>query len=74
MNSMKRITIDLPDEIYRELKIRCATANISMSDVVRELLIKVLKGKSMGRDFFESKKKAERGKFLEGLKKRSKNP
>ena len=54
---MKRITIDLPDEIYKELKIRCATANISMSDVVRELLGKILKGKSTDKNFFESMKK-----------------
>jgi plasmid stability protein len=54
---MKRITIDLPDEIYQELKIRCATANISMSDVVRELLGRILKGKSTNKELFESIKK-----------------
>jgi plasmid stability protein len=72
MESMKRITIDLPDEIYQELKIRCATANISMSEVVRELLNKILKGKSMEKDFFEFTKKSGPGKFYKGLKKSSK--
>lgn len=35
---MKRITIDLPDETYRELKIRSATEAISMADIVRRLV------------------------------------
>jgi plasmid stability protein len=40
---MKRITIDLADNIYRELKIRCASEDISMADVVRKLLENYLK-------------------------------
>jgi hypothetical protein len=35
---MKRITIDLADEIYRELKIHCAALDLRMADVVRKLL------------------------------------
>jgi len=35
---MKRITIDLEEEIYRELKMDCAAKDIRMADVVRKLL------------------------------------
>lgn len=35
---MKRITIDLADEIYRELKMHCADRELRMADVVRKLL------------------------------------
>jgi plasmid stability protein len=87
---MKRITIDLPDEIYRELKIRCATGGITMSNVVRELLEKILTGRSMDRNFMETMRKIEsenneikdvikekeesRRKFFAGLKKSGKKP
>lgn len=40
---MKRITVDLPDRIYRELKIHCATEAVTISDVVRKLLEDYLK-------------------------------
>jgi len=40
---MKRITIDLADDIYRELKIHCALADVRMADVVRKLLEDYLK-------------------------------
>jgi hypothetical protein len=40
---MKRITIDLADEIYRELKMHCADKDIRMADVVRKLLEDYLK-------------------------------
>ncbi len=85
---MKRITIDLSEEIYRELKIRCATAGVTMADVVRELLERTLKIKNVDRDFTESMKKIEseskeikdvmkekeasRKRFFEGLKKSDK--
>ena len=36
--SMKRITLDLEDEMYRSLKILCAIDGCSMADVIRELL------------------------------------
>jgi plasmid stability protein len=64
---MKRITIDLPEEIYRELKIRCAMGGITMSNVVRELLEKNLRGKSMDPGLMEAiekralKKSASKG-------------
>ena len=32
---MKRITVDLDDDIYRELKIKAAETGESMSDLVR---------------------------------------
>jgi hypothetical protein len=35
---MKRITVDLQEEMYRELKIYCATQDIRMADVIRKLL------------------------------------
>ena len=37
-HSMKRITLDLEDEMYKSLKIFCATEGCSMVDVIRELL------------------------------------
>jgi plasmid stability protein len=40
---MHRLTIDLPDEIYRELKIRCATEGVTMADVIRRLVEEHLK-------------------------------
>jgi hypothetical protein len=38
MQHMKRLTVDLPDETYRKLKISCATEDSRMVDVVRKLL------------------------------------
>jgi hypothetical protein len=35
---MKRITVDLPDEMYRGLKISCAMEDSRMADVIRQLL------------------------------------
>ena len=40
---MKRITIDLSDDLYRELKIRCVIDDTRMADVVRKLLEEYLK-------------------------------
>jgi hypothetical protein len=35
---MKRLTVDLPEQTYRELKVHCAALDIRMVDVVRKLL------------------------------------
>jgi len=35
---MKRITIDLEDELYRKVKIRCAEDGVTLADVIRKLL------------------------------------
>ena len=35
---MKRITIDLDDELYRKVKIRCAEDGVTLADVIRKLL------------------------------------
>jgi len=40
---MKRITIDLADEIYRELKMHCADKDVRMADVIRRLLEEYLR-------------------------------
>jgi plasmid stability protein len=40
---MRRLTVDLAEETYRKLKIRCASEDISMVDVVRRLLEDYLK-------------------------------
>jgi len=40
---MKRLTIDIPEILHRELKISCATRGIKMADIVRELIEKDLK-------------------------------
>jgi plasmid stability protein len=36
---MKRITIDLDDELYRKVKIRCAEDGVTLADVIRKLLV-----------------------------------
>jgi hypothetical protein len=35
---MKRLGVDIPDETHRELKARCATEGVKVSDVVRKLI------------------------------------
>lgn len=35
---MKRITVEVPDELFRFWKIRAAEAGITMTSIVRELL------------------------------------
>ena len=38
MEDMKRLGVDLPEETHRELKARCATEGVKVSDVVRKLI------------------------------------
>ena len=35
---MKRLGVDIPDETHQELKARCATEGVKVSDVVRKLI------------------------------------
>lgn len=35
---MKRLTLDLDDELHRELRVRAATLGVPMSDLCRALL------------------------------------
>ena len=35
---MKRLTIDIPDEMHRRFKIACATRDVRMADAIREML------------------------------------
>jgi hypothetical protein len=37
---MKRLTIDVPEELHRRIKIGCAQRGVKMADVIRELLEK----------------------------------
>ena len=34
----KRLTVDVPAELHKRLKVHCATAERQISDIVRELL------------------------------------
>ncbi len=36
--SMKRLTVNLPDDIHRRLKVACAERDIDMSEVIRALV------------------------------------
>ncbi len=42
--SMKRLTVNLPDDIHRRLKVACAERDIDMSEVIRALVEGYLKG------------------------------
>ena len=35
---MKRLTIDVPSSLHRQIKAQCALDGVKMADVVRELL------------------------------------
>ena len=45
---MKRVSIDLTPETFRKLKIYCAERGKKMSDVLRVVIDKLLKGKPDG--------------------------
>ena len=36
--NMKRLTVNLPDDIHRRLKVACAERDIDMSEVLRALI------------------------------------
>ena len=36
--SMKRFTLDLPEELHRRLKLHCVANGMNMADVIRELV------------------------------------
>ncbi len=40
---MKRLTVDLPDELHMKLKVQCAMQVKDMSEVVRKLIADYLK-------------------------------
>ena len=42
--TMKRLTVNLPDDIHRRLKVACAERDIDMSEVIRALVEGYLKG------------------------------
>lgn len=35
----KRLTVDIPEDLHRRIKIHCAGEGVQISDVVRDLLI-----------------------------------
>ena len=39
---MKRLTIDLPDELHMRLKVQCAMQATDMSEVIRKLIVDYL--------------------------------
>lgn len=36
----KRLTIDVPEDLHRRMKVRCASDGTQMSDVVRDMLLR----------------------------------
>ena len=36
--TMKRLTIDIPEELHRAIKLKCAGQGLKIADVARELL------------------------------------
>ncbi len=36
----KRLTVDIPEELHRRIKVQCAMKDIQISDVVRDILVK----------------------------------
>jgi hypothetical protein len=38
--TMKRLSIEVPEQLHRRIKIGCATRGVKLSDVVRKLLAK----------------------------------
>jgi metal-responsive CopG/Arc/MetJ family transcriptional regulator len=43
MKTMKRFTVDLLEELHRQLKIYCAENGLKMADVIRKLVEDFLK-------------------------------
>lgn len=43
--AMKRISVDIPLELHRELMIYCVTKGIKMSELLRRLIARELAGK-----------------------------
>lgn len=44
--SVKNITVSLPDDVYRQARVKAAERNISVSALVREFLTEIATGKS----------------------------
>lgn len=42
---MKRLNVDIEDDVYDELKIKAIRNKKSLSEVIRELIVKYLKSK-----------------------------
>ena len=38
--SLKRLTVNIPDELHHRIKVRCAHERLQISEVVRSLLTK----------------------------------
>ena len=38
--SLKRLTVNIPDELHHRIKVRCAYERLQISEVVRSLLTK----------------------------------
>lgn len=36
----KRLTVDIPEDLHRRIKVQCAMKDIQISDVVRDILVK----------------------------------
>ena len=36
---MKRLTVDIPDELHRKMKADCAMQGLKIADVIREMLM-----------------------------------
>ncbi len=42
--ALKRLTIDIPPGLHKRIKIHCASGDLKMADVLRELLEKAFPG------------------------------
>ena len=40
--AMKRLTLDIPAELHRQLKVHCAGSGLNMAELCRDLILKAL--------------------------------
>jgi hypothetical protein len=40
--AMKRLTLDVPAEVHRRLKVHCASTGLNMAELCRALIVKAL--------------------------------
>ena len=40
--TMKRLTLDIPAELHRQLKVHCAGSDLNMAELCRDLILKAL--------------------------------
>ena len=48
-SEMRRLTVDLPKDVYRDLKVYCALNDTNMAEEARKLIAAFVKRKARGR-------------------------